>query len=565
MKSLRRHSTLVAVVIFAGVSLSVEALAGGSPKEAELLAVLTSGAPLKAKVDACRQLARIGTVKSVPVLARLLRDEKLSHMARYALEPIPDPAVDAALRKALTELKGKLLVGVIGSVGVRRDKASVGILSKLLGSQDLEVARAAARALGSIGTEEAAEALLSALSGSGGRIGASIYEGLLRCAEALTESRTRTKALAVYSKLLQDGGAPHQVRTAALRGSVLLKGLEGLKVLREALRGKDPVLFSAAARTALELPGRAVTKVLSDSLSDVKWQRQVFICSVLGKRKDPGALPALLALAKKGRSKARVAAVKALGEIGDPRALPLLLELTDDWVTEVGAAAKRALAGMDGEAVDKALASMLGDADSRRRMQIIAVLGERGAEASLPFLFELVEKGDQALRTACIGAIAKLARRSDFERLVKLLVEARTPLEREALYDALSKLCRRYSKLDPSSVVVVKALYGDLPGGRSADVTKKVAAMVKRGILAIEASNGNFGDPARGIHKKLTVTYRVNGKTVTKTVSEGGVLLISGGKAPAAFIKALRDARGRAPQAAKRILARLLKEAQGAL
>ncbi len=58
-------------------------------------------------------------------LAALLGDEKLAHMARYGLEPIPDPAVDDALRDALGKLKGRPLVGVIGSIGVRRDTKAV--------------------------------------------------------------------------------------------------------------------------------------------------------------------------------------------------------------------------------------------------------------------------------------------------------------------------------------------------------------------------------------------------------------------------------------------------------
>ena len=46
-------------------------------------------------------------------------------MARYALETIPDPSVDDALRDALGKLKGRPLLGVIGSLGVRRDAKAV--------------------------------------------------------------------------------------------------------------------------------------------------------------------------------------------------------------------------------------------------------------------------------------------------------------------------------------------------------------------------------------------------------------------------------------------------------
>ena len=78
--------------------------------EARLIAVLKSDAPRKAKADACRELARIGTRDSIGPLASLLCDEQLSHMARYGLEPIPDPAVDTALRDAAGKASGRQLL-----------------------------------------------------------------------------------------------------------------------------------------------------------------------------------------------------------------------------------------------------------------------------------------------------------------------------------------------------------------------------------------------------------------------------------------------------------------------
>ena len=70
--------------------------------EGKLIAVIESDdASHKEKADACRHLAIIGTKRAVAPLAALLGDEKLSHMARYGLEPIPDAAVDEAFRDAL--------------------------------------------------------------------------------------------------------------------------------------------------------------------------------------------------------------------------------------------------------------------------------------------------------------------------------------------------------------------------------------------------------------------------------------------------------------------------------
>src|SRR5215217_627057 len=66
----------------------------------QLVAVLQSNAARKEKVDACRQLAVIGTKDSVLALGALLPDDDLSHMARYALERIPDASVDVIFREA---------------------------------------------------------------------------------------------------------------------------------------------------------------------------------------------------------------------------------------------------------------------------------------------------------------------------------------------------------------------------------------------------------------------------------------------------------------------------------
>ena len=57
-------------------------------------------------------------------------------------------------------------MGVIGSLGVRRDAKAVDAMAKLLTGADAEVAQAAARALGNIGTPEAAKALDAALTGA---------------------------------------------------------------------------------------------------------------------------------------------------------------------------------------------------------------------------------------------------------------------------------------------------------------------------------------------------------------------------------------------------------------
>ncbi len=93
--------------------------------QAEYIAVLESDAPLSAKARACEALAVVGGDKAVAVLAPLLGDEQLGDYARFALEPMSAATVDSAFRAALDKLHGRLLAGVINSIGVRGDVEAV--------------------------------------------------------------------------------------------------------------------------------------------------------------------------------------------------------------------------------------------------------------------------------------------------------------------------------------------------------------------------------------------------------------------------------------------------------
>jgi len=187
----------------------------GAPAEGEqeaLLAVLR--ADLKKKFDACRRLGLIGDREAIPTLAALLGDEKLAHMARYALEPIPEGAVDEALRDALGRVKGRQLVGVIGSIGARRDAAAVGALAPFLGDGDPEVAATAARSLGKIGTDQAAGALKEKLGIQPLVVRLAVADGCLGCAEKALAAGRKAEATALYGAVAK-ADLPKYIRAAA--------------------------------------------------------------------------------------------------------------------------------------------------------------------------------------------------------------------------------------------------------------------------------------------------------------------------------------------------------------
>ena len=339
--------TLIAVLCLAATNGAFGQTAQPPVKEQEpaLIAVLKSEASQKEKADACRLLAQIGTKDAVPALAALLADEKLSHMARYALEPIPSPAVDEAFRAALGKLTGAPLVGVIGSIGVRHDSKAITPLAKLLQSAEPDVATTAARALGEIGTADAAKTLEKDLGNAPIANQPAICEGLLRCAESLAAKDHRKAAMEIYDRL-RASKAPAPVLSAALRGAALTREKDGLPILLQALRGDDAVLATAAARTAQELPGTEATKELAKELPKLAPDRQIILIQALGKRADALALPVLSAAAKSGEKSVRLAALRALPEIGKAAAGPVLTELTQDTDADIAKVARESLAAL---------------------------------------------------------------------------------------------------------------------------------------------------------------------------------------------------------------------------
>ena len=189
--------------------------------EVRLAAVLTTDVPYDAKQFVCRKLMIVGTAASVPTLAGVLTDKKLSHMARFALERNPAPEAGQALRNALKKADGELKIGMISSLGVRGETASVAPLGALLGDKDVATAKAAAHALGAMASPEASMALAAGKPSA--EMKATIADASLACAEKLLAAGNKAAALKTYEGLLA-GSPSDEVREAAKRGKLACAG-----------------------------------------------------------------------------------------------------------------------------------------------------------------------------------------------------------------------------------------------------------------------------------------------------------------------------------------------------
>ncbi|MHC4681479.1 MAG: HEAT repeat domain-containing protein [Planctomycetota bacterium] len=491
---------LIIALLCAGAVRSFAQTVPPREDEAKLIAVLTSDdASHKEKVDACRGLALIGTSEAIAPLASLLGDEKLSHMARYGLEPIQDPAVDEAFREALGRLTGRPLVGVIGSLGVRRDTNAVEALKGMLRDPDVEVAQATARALGSIGNAEAAAALQGELGYASGVQKLHVCEGLFRCAETAAAGGQTPRAIAIYDQLRKLDG-PHQVRGGALRGAILARGGDAAALVREYMRSDDYILFSAACQATLELPGGKVTRALTAELNELSADNEILVIWTLGKRGDATALPALFGLAKEGERTVRVEAIRALPQIDHVSALPVLVELLDEADAKIGQAAQESLAALSGDETDAAIMAMLETGRTEQRLVALELMGRRRMTKNIPALLKAAGGNDAKVRPAAIRKIGELGSIKDLPALLDVLMQATESQDLNAAERALSAVCiktdnpqsqadrliRRLARAQPEQKAALLHVLG-IVGGPEALSAVRAAA---------DDSNGQVSDAA---------------------------------------------------------------------
>jgi hypothetical protein len=167
------------------------------------------------KAIACKKLSFVGGKEAVQPMAALLSHPQLSCYARFGLEPNPDPSVDEVFREALPKLNGRLQIGVITSIGVRKDAKALDALAKLMDHSDADVAGAAAASVGMIGGIEASRSLQAALGRTQPPLFAVVARATLLCAEGLM-ANNHGRALELYAQLTA-ANMPKPVRLAALR------------------------------------------------------------------------------------------------------------------------------------------------------------------------------------------------------------------------------------------------------------------------------------------------------------------------------------------------------------
>jgi len=452
----RTISAVVVLATFAALAAPMQAADGqNAAKEKELIEKLRSDAPGADKAIACKELSVWGSPQAVPELAKLLGDEKLASWSRIALEAIPGPEASEALRKAMDSLKGRLLVGTINSIGVRRDEGAVEPLAEILKSPDTDVASAAAVALGHIGNAAATKTLRGVLAGAPAKVRPAVAEGCILCAERLMAEGKTDEAVEIYDEVRKTE-IPKQKVLEATRGAILARKSQGIPLLIEQLRSEERAFFRLGLSTAREVAGREVADALASEVIRATPDRAALLLAAFADLSD-SVPPAVLEVAKSGPKPVRIAAIGVVGRLGDASSLSTLLEIAGESDAELAQAAKTALAGLPGEKINAEMLARLPKADGKTLPVLIEIIGQRRIDA-VPDLVKAVNHPDAAVRGAALTALGATVAAKDLPVLVKQVVSPQNSNDAAVAQKALRAACVRMPDREACAAELVAAM-----------------------------------------------------------------------------------------------------------
>ncbi len=404
-------------------------LSGASPEaqaviEAKLLGVVQSGeATHAAKQFACKMLARVASAKAIPVLSPLLLDEKLSHMARYALETLPEPQVDAALLHALKSSAGNVSAGLINSLGERRTQGAVETLAALLNNEDAAVAQASAAALGKIGSDAAGRVLARSLATGSGNAGLAVAEAVLRCGNQFLAEGKEPQGLSML-QTLYEMDLPAALHAAAFQAIATARGEVAAPLVADAYAREEGEMAQVALGLIRTLPGADATRAFTLLLSSLDASKKVPLLDALAARRDYLARDGVLATLTDEEGEVRLAALRALGVLGSPATVPALLKFATANKGKTRMAAREALARLSVADVNGALVKQLREGPEEVRGECIRALVARRAEDSVPAFIDAAQAGSASLKPQALEALGVLAPPSALQQVAGLWASA---------------------------------------------------------------------------------------------------------------------------------------------
>ncbi|MBL7219616.1 MAG: ThuA domain-containing protein [Phycisphaerae bacterium] len=402
-------------VAIIAIEKAVYLASGDAKSKAEmagrLIALIENkSAAAAAKSLICQLLPLVADQRAVKPLAALMGDPKTAGPARGALQRLSGPEAAKALRDAMGKADGAAKVGLINSIGARRDAEATGALKTLTIDKNADIAAAAIAALGEIGSAEA----VAALTGKKLKPTPALLDALLQCAETNAQS-----AANVYKRLIS-AGQNDNWKWAGLTGLAKCSPADAMTPLLDILDGAKVQQHARALNLIATLPGEKVTRAMTARLARSRSPARVLLLDALAQRGDQSAADAVAGLLADKDADVQSAAINAIGKLGGAKHIETLSKIA----ATNNPAARASLASLPGKNVDAALVAGISKGSPTIRGELIAAATARGVQGAIPEMLSAATDSEASIRQAACKGLTQLAGKNELPKLVALLTRS---------------------------------------------------------------------------------------------------------------------------------------------
>ena len=488
--------------------------AGRAECEAKLLPFLKGPATHSAKMAATRLLREIAGDTAIPALQAMLADARYSDYAIYVLQPMPGAAAEAALVQSLKAARGTQKAAIVAALGQRRAAAALPLLEPML--RDPALAAPAAVAIGRIGGPAASKALSSAFGAASGESKRLLAASLLEAGDGLVAANDTEAAAQIFTALAADRTLPAPMRTAAFVGQLSAAGSRAPTTLVTLLGGSDADGRAAAiARIRDVIPPDGIGPVC-DLLPRLPEAAQTQVIAAAAGYPAARVRPAVLAAAKSGSPDVRAAALQALESVGDASTVPFLAETAASAEKgPVQDAARRALGGVPGRAVDDAIvASLKQPASDAIAVELLKAVADRRIFLAKPAVSASLLAPSAAVRIEGLKTLRAIGTPSDASPVLNMYVKAGDDLEQAEAEKTVIALLQKTAGTENRSRLVRMRLMTEKDAAVRAKLIALLAPTADGAALPVlrraldDADPGVADAAARAIAEWPTATAR---------------------------------------------------------
>jgi HEAT repeat protein/regulator of RNase E activity RraB len=406
-----------------------------------LAEILDSDVSFATRQFICQQLRVIGNEEQIPVLTKLLLEEENTNIAVFALETMPSLKVDETFRNSLTILKDKDKIAVINALGERKNNNSISVLTPLLSDADMEIAEAAALALGKIGTFDSGMEIKKAMDKADGEWRSNIAKYYLMCANNMAARGEAESAVKIYKELSEEE-KNRQIQMRATYGLVTTGHMNALEFVSQAIKDEDTIIRRLAMKTVIKTQEKDATGKFCELLSDLPPNSQSLLIMALSDRGDRGALTTIVNLLDHNDKQVRLAALGATAKLGNETVVPKVLGITVEADEDESEAARMCLNRLRGSEVDDKVIEMANNENVEIRLEAIKALAARNAVIATPTLIKMTGDAIDKIRIEAWKSLAELGSDNDLSQMISSWIQAKKSTEIQVAEDAVVKVCQ---------------------------------------------------------------------------------------------------------------------------